>query len=216
MTAGGGAFGEGGFAPPLPAGLPESPARRRLLALGLLGAILAFLCLGILAPLLDGMAERAEHEARQLNLLARLERLSAQGPALRRDLEALDAELAAPDMLLRARSASQAAAQLQSSLRRILEAEGLDIETAQALPPAPQGPLLRLGLRVELRAGIEPLSRVLKAIEAHRPNLAVREALIAAPREASGAAPGGRPAEPLAVRLDVFGLAMVSDDAPES
>ncbi len=191
-----------------PAGLPEDPARRRLLALGLLVALLGALGLGILAPMLDGMAEAAEHEERQRSLLARLERVSAQGPALRRELEALEAELADPALLLRAPSASQAAALLQESVRRLLEAEGIAIESVQALPAVPQGPLLRLGLRAELRAGIEPLSRALQAMAAHQPPLLVREALIAAPEQRAG----GLAAEPrLSVRLDVQSLARVTE-----
>jgi general secretion pathway protein M len=209
----------------LPPGLPESPARRRLLALGLLGALLALLLFGVIAPIAEGMAERAEHEERQRNLLERLERLSAQGPALRRELEAIDTELAAPEVLLRAQSATQAAAQLQANLRRILEEAGAEVESVQPLPSVAQGKLLRLGLRVELRAGIEPLSRILEAIERHTPRMTVRDALVAAPRGGGGGARGGiREAsaagtdEPrLAVRLDVHGLAQVAScggDAP--
>lgn len=194
-----------------PAGLPEDPARRRLLALGLLVALLGALGLGLLAPMLEGMAEAAEHEDRQRSLLARLERVSAQGPALRRELEALEAELAEPALMLRAPSASQAAALLQESVRRLLEAEGIAIESVQALPAAPQGPLLRLGLRVELRAGIAPLSRALQAMAAHQPPLLVREALIAAPEQRAGSG-GGLATEPrLSVRLDVQSLARVTE-----
>jgi len=196
-----------------PAGLPESPARRRLLAIGLAGALAAALLLGVVAPLLDAMAEAAEHEERQRGLLARLERVSAQGPALRRELETLEAELAEPARLVRAPSASQAAALLQEAVRRVLEAEGIAIESVQALPAVPQGPLLRLGLRVELRAGIEPLSRALQAMAGHEPPLLVREALIAAPEQRAGGA-NGIAAEPrLAVRLDVQGLARVTEGA---
>jgi Tfp pilus assembly protein PilO len=193
-----------------PAGLPEDPGRRRLLALGLLLAVLGVVGLGVIAPALDTMVEAAEHEDRQRSLLERLERASAQGPALRRELDGLDAELAAPDVLFRAPSASQAAALLQEAVRSILEAEAVAIESAQALPPAAEGPLLRIGLRVELRAGLEPLSRIVQAIEASRPHVVIREAMIAA----SG---GGRPvgaagaADRLAVRLDLQGLARVAE-----
>lgn len=203
------------FPTPLPpAGLPESPARRRLLALGLLGAVLAFLLLGVIGPIAEGMAERAEHEERQRNLLERLERLSAQGPALRRELEVLDTQLAAPEVIIRAASATLAAAQLQTDLRRLLEAAGAEVTSVQPLPPAQQGPLLRLALRVELQAGLEPLSRLLGAIEDHTPRMSVRDALVTAPR--GGAIRDGGAQEPrLAVRLDVQGLAQVTPaDAP--
>lgn len=192
-----------------PAGLPADPARRRLLALGLLLALLALLGLGVVQPLLDGMAEAAEHEERQRTLLARLERVSAQGPALRRELDALDAELAAPELLLLAPSASQATAQLQGAMRRLLAAEGLAPESMQALAAAPEGALLRVGLRVELGAGIEPLTRLLQAMQAHSPPILVREAAIARP-----SAPGD--AGRLAVRLDVTALARVGEGSPDA
>jgi hypothetical protein len=199
--------------PPIlvPSGLPENPGRRRLLALGLLGAVVAFLLLGVIAPIAEGMAERSEQEERQRNLLERLERLSAQGPALRRELEALDAQLAAPEAVIRAPSATLAAAQLQAGLRRLLEAAGAEVESVQALPATPQGPLLRLGLRIELRTALEPLSQLLGAIEDHTPPMSVRDVLITAPRGGAireGAAAGQEPR--LAVRLDIQGLGQVA------
>jgi Tfp pilus assembly protein PilO len=194
-----------------PAGLPDSPARRRALALGLLLVAIVLLVFGLLLPILESQAEAVDHEDRQRSLLARLERIVAQGPALRREVEALDADLAAPDLLLRAPSASQAAAQLQEAVRRIAEAEGIAIDSSQALAPVPQGPLLRVGLRVELRAPIEPLSRILQALDAHRPHLVIREAVIAAP-DGRGEASGGRnAAQRLLVRLDVQGLARMPE-----
>lgn len=204
----------GGTALP-PAGVPADPARRRLLAAGLLLALAAGTGFGVVVPLLDGMSEAVEQEERQRALLARLERISAQGPALRRELEAMDAALAAPELLIRAPSASQAAAQLQAALRGLLDAEGIALDSAQALPPVPQGPLLRVGLRVELRAGLEPLTRLLHAMESHRPPLLVREAMIALPGQAGAGIVAGS-TERLAIRLDVLALARLPESSTDA
>jgi len=188
----------------LPPGLPPSRARRQALALGLLGAAVAAVGFGVVAPVVDGLTEREEAEATQRALLARLQRVEAEAPALRRQIAALDAELAAADTLLRAPSASQGVALLQATARTLLQAEGVRPESTQPLPPAPQGSLVRLGLRLEFRAAIEPLHRIFQAIETHRPVLAVRDALISVPGRG-----GGAPGVALAVRLELLALARV-------
>lgn len=188
----------------LPPGLPESRARRRAMAVGLLVAAVGAVGLGVVAPIAEAVAERDATEATQRALLARLQRVEAEGPALRRQIAALDAELAAADTLLRAPSPSQGLALLQATARRLLEAEGVQPESTQPLPPAPQGRLTRLGLRLEFRAGIEPLHRIFQAIETHRPVLAVRDALITVPGRGVGA-----PGAALAVRLELLALARV-------
>jgi len=188
----------------LPPGLPASRARRRALALGLLGAATAAVGFGIVAPTLEAIGEQAESETAQRALLARLQRVEAEAPALRRQIEALDAELAAADTLLRAPTPSQGLAVLQATARALLEAESVRPESTQPLPPTPQGRLTRLGLRLEFRAAIEPLHRIFQAIEAHRPVLAVRDALISVPGRGAGA-----PGTVLAVRLELLALARV-------
>lgn len=201
----------------LPPGIPRDPRRRRMLALALPGALALGLGLGVVLPLAEQAAEAAEQEERQRSLLARLERLAAQGPALRRELDALDAELAGTEVVLRAPSASQAAAAFQAALRRVLEAEGVAPDSAQALPPVPEGAFLRLGLRLEMRAGIEPLSRILLALERHRPAILVREAVVAAGTrgQAGGAGVTRRDGggAPLTIRLDLAVLAQVPPPA---
>jgi hypothetical protein len=192
----------------LPAGLPASRARRRALALALLGALLLAGWGGLVQPLLDAQAARQERAAEAAAQLARFVRARAETPALAREIAALDGELAGPNWLLRAPSASQAAAQLAAGLRSLLEAAGIRAETSQALPPVPLTEpgatgLLRIGVRLEFRAGLEEVHRAMQALEAHRPALVVREALLAG---------GQRGAEGLAVRLDVFGVARVAPD----
>jgi general secretion pathway protein M len=181
----------------LPPGLPASRGRRRLLALGLLAAVLGMLWLVVLGPLVEGVLDRQERETRQTTLLLRLEPLRAQGPALRRQLDALEAELASPDLLLRAATAGQATALLQAALRTLLAAEGLTAEQFQPLPAVPEGNLTRLGLRVELRATLPQLHALLRGLEAHRPLLAVGDALVASRRDGGG----------LTIRLDIQALA---------
>lgn len=192
----------------LPPGLPASRARRRALALGLLVALLAALGFGVILPAVDAVVEAGEQEDRQRALLRRLVALQAQAPALRAELATVEAELSAPEVLLRAPSPSQAAALLLGAVRGVLEAEGIAMDSAQALPPVAQGSLLRVGLRFEFRASIQPFHRVVKRLEAHRPNLVVRDALMAA--GGRGRSSGG---EALSVRMDVVGLARVDGSA---
>jgi Tfp pilus assembly protein PilO len=188
----------------VPAGLPASSGRRRALAVALLAAVLGFGWLALVGPLVDDLLDRHERETRQTALLQRLEPLRAEAPMLRRQLDALDAELAGPELLLRAASANQAAALLQTMLRRLLDAEGLAADQFQALPALPEGALTRVAVRIELHATLEQLHALLRAVAAHRPLLAVGDALVATNR-----GQGAAVAAPLTLRLDIRALSRV-------
>ena len=188
----------------LPAGVPASRGRRRALALLLLLAVLGFAWLALVGPVVDDLLDRHERETRQLALLQRLEPLRAEAPMLRRQLDALDAELAGPELLLRAASANQAGALLQTMVRRLLDAEGLAADQFQALGAQPEGALTRVAVRIELHATLEQLHALLRALAAHRPLLSVGDALVAARRGDGTAA-----AAPLTLRLDIRALSRV-------
>jgi Tfp pilus assembly protein PilO len=188
----------------IPMGLPASQGRRRALALAVLAAVLGFAWMAVLGPMLEDLLERQEHETRQLALLQRLEPLQAEAPRLRRQLDALEAELAAPDLLLRAASANQAGALLQTMVRRLLDAEGLTADQFQALPALPEGALTRVAVRIELHATLAQVHALLRAVAAHRPLLSVGDGLVAASRGQATAA-----AAPLTIRLDIGALSRV-------
>lgn len=195
-----------GAVPP-PPGLPASPARRRALALGVLATMVATIGFGVVLPAIEALTEAAEQEAADRTLLARLARVEAEAPMLRRQIDAIDRELAAAAAVLRAPSPGQAAAELQAVARTLLGAAGVQLTSAQALPPVPQGTLTRIGLRIEFRADIVALAAIVAAIEAHRPRLFVRDALIAAPVAGRGTADGGA----LTLRLDIAALAQLEN-----
>ncbi len=188
----------------VPAGLPASRGRRRALALALLVAGLGFAWLALVGPLVDDLLERSEHETQQLALLQRLEPLRAEAPLLRRQLDALEAELASPNLLLRAASANQAGALLQAMVRQLLDTEGLAADQFQALPAQPEGALTRVAVRIELHATLAQLHGLLRAVAAHRPLLSVGDGLVAASRGEGAAAPAG-----LTLRLDIHALSRV-------
>ena len=188
----------------VPAGLPASRPRRRLLALALLAVGVGGLWLGAVGPLIDGILERHERETAQIALLQRLRSRGAEAQALRRQLDALERELASPALLLGATSASQAGAQLQAILRRLLDAEGLTAGQFQPLPPQTAGTLTRVALRVEMRATLTQLHALLRGIEAQRPLISVGDALVATSRGVASEADA-----PLTVRLDVLAMVRV-------
>jgi hypothetical protein len=188
----------------LPAGLPASRPRRRLLALALLVIAVGGLWLGAVGPLVDSILERHERETGQIALLQRLRSRGSEAQALRRALDALERELASPALLLSAASPSQAGAQLQAILRRLLDAEGLTAGQFQPLPPQGAGALTRVALRVEMKATLTQLHALLRGIEAHRPLISVGDALVATARGAVIA-----PEAPLTVRFDVLAMVRV-------
>lgn len=147
------------------------PLARRLIAVGLLvlvvAAALRLVVLPIAAAILDQRAEIAE----QRILLERYRRIAARAPVVEAQLAALGEELRAAEAFLAPGPDSVVAAELQNRVKRVIEASGAVMQSAQVLPAQDEGGFRRIGLRVRLSAGIGALTRTIHALEAGTPYL---------------------------------------------
>lgn len=152
----------------LPEGRPG-----KLLALGILGLLLALAYVAVLAPLEALHASRAQEIAQLRERLAHLRRAVAELPQLRATLSEVRTRSAPDDLLLPGASEAVAAANLQSKVKDLFAETGTELISAEGLPAAAQGGQRRVGIRVLVAAELNVLANVLHALGAARPFLFV-------------------------------------------
>jgi general secretion pathway protein M len=154
--------------------LPTGPSGR-LLALGLLGAVLLAGWVGIAAPLAAWHAERAEAIDGRRMIAQRMEALAAVLPALQEAAAARSADSGAASSLLEGGTDAVAGAALQGLLRDMATRVGASLNSIETLAAAPAGAYRRIGLRLSLSAPWPVLVQLLQAVEQARPRMVVDE-----------------------------------------
>ncbi len=174
-------------------GLSRLSAReQRLVAVLLLLALVALVVRGLVLPIADGFAARAE--ARRLAEMeyARNQRLIAGAPRLARVAQRQNRELA--NFILTAPTPAAGADRLQERLQAAIEAAGGEFRGGEALTGQPD----QIAVRIEARMTQAQLAAVLARAQNVPPYLAVDGLTIAADSALTSSVPG-----PLDVRFDV-------------
>lgn len=144
---------------------PVPPVAGRIAALVLLGTILALVWMAGVTPLLDRYRADRELVAFAAEQLPRLQRLTAETPVLRAELDRVASDPAGRTRLLDGTSDALAGADLQNRVARSAKRYGLVMRSAQILPPAEEEGFRRIGIRVALEGEIAGLRRLLYAVE---------------------------------------------------
>lgn len=151
-----------------------SRSMRRLLALAILGVVLAAVAAVVWLPfavLRNQDGEIARLDARTLQLEDRLrgrEQLLAEQRLLERASEA-DQTLAQAD------TPALAGAELQRVLTELVSAGGGALESVQVLEPVPRPPFVQISIRLSFTSTMEALRAFLYAVEQHAPVLVVHD-----------------------------------------
>jgi hypothetical protein len=170
----------------------RSLIERRLIALGLLVAVLVGVCFGLVAPVMRGFAERGAERERLADDLSRGRRLIAeagywrdQALRLRRDDDRF--QLSAPN-------AEGVARLSMEPISAAIQTPGGVLKSLREQPPAPG----QARLRVEAQLTLTQLIASLKLLEGQKPFLVIEGLAIAAdPATAAGQL------SPLEVRIDL-------------
>jgi len=189
-----------------------APNTSKLIAVALLLAAAALGYLLIFAPLMDLYAAR---EGRIALLATRASRIgvvsSEDTPGLKKRLADLRSRPGAATPFWPGATDAVAAAGLQERVKTLLEREGAVIESTEVLPPATDGGLRKIALKVRFAGEIDQLERVIHAVETMSPSLVVDRLAVRSLDTPGEGAP------PLAIELQVFGLAEPSGlDRPAS
>ena len=179
-----------------------SPARQRLLALGILLVALAALVGALVVPvlLLHRHYDRAIEDLG--DKLTRYRRVAAQAPELRTALDAVRAR-DGRKFYLRNTATNLAAAELQELVKAAIENNGGRITTSQNTTARDDGRFKQVGVNVQFFATTPALQKILAAIETQQPYLVVDNIAVRPLNAFRGFKPGPGQEPELNLQLDV-------------
>lgn len=178
----------------LPTGRPG-----RLLALGLLVAVLAAAWAAAVEPLLSWHAETAATLAQRRTVARRMAQVAQTLPELEQQATEAATGAPPPDALLGGATDAVAGAALQQAVRDMATGAGVALSSAETLPTEQAGAYRRVGLRVAFSAPWPVMVRVFQLIEQAAPVMLIDDLQVRGPRLHAG------PVEPdLDTSLTVF------------
>lgn len=147
------------------------PLLSRLLALGLLVAVIALAWAVLVEPIRADFDAQQTRIERATNLLARYEQALEDEANLRAEIERLRQSGSGPDPFLKGASTQIIAANLQNQIQTLVAGEPGDIRSIQVLPESEEAGFDKIGLRVTLTAGIPAMQKIFYDIESSIPAL---------------------------------------------
>ena len=187
------------------------PARQRMLAVGLLVAVVAIALSVVLVPLWSLHRHYDDAIADLNDRIERYRRVAAQAPEYRKALDAMRAK-DGRRFFLNNTAPNLAGAELQELVRAAIESNGGRITTSQNQGPKDDGRFRQITVTVQFFASTPALQKILHALEARPPYLSV-ESMTLRPLNAFRGfkpAPGQEPE--VNVQLDVAGIAFAEPE----
>lgn len=159
------------------------PRERRILAVGLLLALLIVLVMLVVVPALQWFHQARDSVADSHFRLERLQAAAMQRPQLRAEVRALEAALDRQDLTQREPSESLATAALQQRVSALIDDQGGNAQSTRVRSAVEEDGLQRIGLRIEMEARTEALAGILAGLERARPLLFLERINVRAQRE---------------------------------
>jgi len=179
-----------------------SPARQRLLALGILLIVLIAVVAVLVAPVLLAHRHYDQAIADLSDKLTRYRRVAAQAPELRAALEAVKAR-DGRRFYLRNTAANLAAAELQEMVKAAIENNGGRITTSQNTAMREDGRFRQIGVNVQFFATTPALQKILTALETQQPYVVIDNIAVRPLNAFRGFKPGPGQEPELNLQLDV-------------
>ena len=179
-----------------------SPARQRLLALGILLIVLIAVVAVLVAPVLLAHRHYDQAIADLSDKLTRYRRVAAQAPELRTALDAVRTR-DGRKFYLRNTATNLAAAELQELVKAAIENNGGRITTSQNTTARDDGRFKQVGVNVQFFATTPALQKILAAIETQQPYLVVDNIAVRPLNAFRGFKPGPGQEPELNLQLDV-------------
>jgi general secretion pathway protein M len=148
-----------------------SPARQRIVALGLLLAVIGLAWLVVVEPVADAFADQNEAIARSHQLLAAYARRIALRPAVEARLAELKSHEASSTGLIGGGSAELAAANIQNVMKALIESDAGQVHSAQNLTPVTADGFQRVEIQYDVAVPMTRLKDLTYRIETGVPYL---------------------------------------------
>lgn len=179
--------------------LPDGP-RGRALAAGILVLIVVAVYMMIVSPLVDLYDARADRLQSRVDLAQRLAISARDLPRLRASAEQLEKDPSKGTVLLTGGSPAVAAAQLQTTVKEIVENSGAHLISSEILAAEAVESFQRVGLHVSFAGDLSLLTSVLRGIETSHPAMFIDNV------EIRSSANAGEDSGALAIAFDVYGF----------
>jgi hypothetical protein len=148
---------------------PSPALLGRVLALAILAAAMAVALLGVIIPVQRVVETQQENLERSLRLLAAYRNAAAERQGLERSLKEIRAAPGAMAGLVDGATTPLAAAKMQSDVKRIIEAHGGEIRSAQNLPSSAADGFEQIAIRYDITLPMAALGQIAYEIETHTP-----------------------------------------------
>ena len=183
---------------------PLAPAERRLLAVGILIALVGVVLLGVIALVIAGMASRAEERRELIATYVRNQRVMAGIPIWR--AQAVQQKSTAANFAIVAPTGALAAEMLKQRITRMTNEEGGAVDTISEIQgDVPEG---WVRVRADLQLTMSQLYKSLTRLESEAPYVVVGYVSVAAER----ASKTGH-AAPMDVRIEISAPVRLSQPA---
>ena len=181
-----------------------APVYRKALAATILVVLLFAVLFGLLLPLSGLFAERRDSVNTLEDRVARYQNILGREEAYRKRLNEIEVA-PLPRIAYEATSLTAASASLQNDIRQMIGRSGGRIETMQTLPPVPEDPFRKIGVRLSLRTDMKTLVQFLEALDRHQ-KLVLADNISLRTNERQNS----RRTPEIMIRWDLYGYALMS------
>ncbi|MEI9997225.1 MAG: type II secretion system protein GspM [Rhizomicrobium sp.] len=165
-----------------------TPARQRLIALGILAVVLGLAWLAVVQPIADAFAAQRDGIEQSRRMLAAYEGRIAMRPLVEAKLAQMRSRETGSTGLVGGTSAELAAANIQNVMKTLIESAAGQMRSAQNLAPVTSGGFQRIEIQYDLLLPMTRLKDMVYRIETVTPYLFLDSVDLRAPEtwDASG------------------------------
>jgi len=180
-----------------------TPRASRLLALGILAALLLLAFFGFVSPLLDAYRQAGAASEQYRAALEHTRNSGSDLAGLRAELAHLKEHQASAVGFMQGSNPSLAAADLQNRIKSSVEAARGELRSTQILPARDEGAFRRISIRGQIAVNMAALQRVFYDLESATPFLFLDNVEIRSRPARRSTSPDDDPV--LEVRFDLYG-----------
>ena len=180
-----------------------TPRASRLLALGILAALLLLAFFGFVSPLLDAYRQAGAASEQYRAALEHTRNTGSDLAGLRAELAHLKEHQASAVGFMQGSNPSLAAADLQNRIKSSVEAARGELRSTQILPARDEGAFRRISIRGQIAVNMAALQRVFYDLESATPFLFLDNVEIRSRPARRSTSPDDDPV--LEVRFDLYG-----------